>query len=255
MTYEISKKILSTVGRTNAAYNLIKEGDRVLLGLSGGKDSILLACLLERMKRHAPFKFEYLAMTVHYGMGEDYTWLENLCKEQGINHQVYYTTIMDTIVEKRREGSSYCSFCSRMRRGALYTQALELNYNKVAIAHHLDDAAESFFMNLTYNGALRSMAPIYKAENGLYVIRPLIHVRERQTRDFVLSQNVPTAPACTCPARRPGSDKPPIAREATKNFLAELEKENPNFFVSLKNAFSNIHANSFSDPIFLDKQN
>lgn len=252
MNYTISKKILNTVGRTNATYNLIGEGDKVLLGLSGGKDSILLACLLERMKHHAPFKFDYIAVTVHYGMGEDFSWLEKLCAEQGINHQVYHTTIMDTIVEKRRSGSSYCSFCSRMRRGALYSKALELGCNKVAIAHHLDDAAESFFMNLTYNGSLRSMAPIYKAENGLYVIRPLIHVRERQTRDFVTSQNIPTSPACTCPARRPDSDKPPIARAATKQFLAGLEEKNPEFFTSLKNAFSNIHANSFSDPKFLD---
>ena len=252
--YQISKKILSTVGKSNARYQLIEEGDRVLLGLSGGKDSILLACILERMQRHAPFKFEFQALTIHYGLGEDFGYLTEICQRQGIPHKIYHTNIADTIKEKRREGSSYCSFCSRMRRGALYSYALENGYNKVAIAHHLDDAAESFFMNLTYNGALRSMPPKYKAENGLWVIRPLIHIRERQSIDFVSSQNIKTAPDCNCPAKQPDSDKPPIARLATKNFLHHLEKDNPEFFKSLKNAFSNLHANTFSDFNFLDKQ-
>lgn len=250
--YEISKKILNIVGKTNAEYNLIKEGDRVLLGLSGGKDSILLACILERMRRHAPFKFDFKAITIHYGMGEKFEWLTELCQRQGIPHEIYHTSIADTIKEKRREGSSYCSFCSRMRRGALYSKAIEGGYNKVAIAHHLDDAAESFFMNLTYNGSLRSMPPIYRAENGLEVIRPIIHVRERQTIDFVTSQNIPTAPDCNCPAKQPDSDKPPVARIATKNFLLGLEKDNPEFFKSLKNAFSNLHADTFSDKNFLN---
>lgn len=251
--YEISKKILNTVGRTNAEYSLITEGDRVLLGLSGGKDSILLACILERMARHAPFKFEFKALTIHYGLGENFDYLTEICNIQGIPHEIYHTSIASTIKEKRREGSSYCSFCSRMRRGALYSYALEHGYNKVAIAHHLDDAAESFFMNLTYNGSLRSMPPIYRAENGLFVIRPLIHIRERQSIDFVTSQNITTAPDCNCPAKQPDSDKPPIARLATKHFLNDMEKSNPEFFKSLKNAFCNLHANSFSDPNFLDQ--
>lgn len=249
--YQVSKKVLNIVGRTNAEYRLINEDDRVLLGLSGGKDSILLACILERMKRHAPFKFEFKALTIHYGLGEQFEWLTQLCQKQGIPHEIYHTTIAETIKQKRRDGSSYCSFCSRMRRGALYKKALEMGYNKVAIAHHLDDAAESFFMNLTYNGVLRSMAPIYQAENGLCVIRPLIHIRERQSIDFIQSQGIPISPDCNCPAKQPDSDKPPIARFATKNFLAGIEQANPEFFKSLKNAFSNLHAKSFSDRNYL----
>ncbi len=252
MAYSISKKILNIVGRTNAAYNLISQGDRVLVGLSGGKDSILLSCLLARMKAHAPFQFEFKAATVHYGLKEDLAWLTDLCAEQNIPHEILYTNIAQTIREKRREKSSYCSFCSRMRRGVLYNYALEHGFNKLAIAHHLDDAVESFFMNFTYNGSLRSMPPIYKAENGLFVIRPLIHIRERQSIDFVRSQNIPTAPDCNCPAKQPDSDKPPIARLATKHFLQNMERENPMLFTSLKNAFCNVHANSFSDGAFLD---
>ncbi|GAA8854671.1 tRNA 2-thiocytidine(32) synthetase TtcA [Helicobacter pylori] len=252
MAYEISKKVLHIVGKTNATYKLIEEGDKILLGLSGGKDSIMLACILARMQKHAPFKFDFKAVTVHYGLGEDLKWLSDLCQEQGIEHEIIYTQIAATINEKRREKSSFCSFCSRLRRGTLYSKALEEGYNKVAIAHHLDDAVESFFMNFTYNGSLRSMPPIYRAENGLLVIRPLIKVREASSIHFVTSQNIPVAPDCNCPAKQPTSDKPPIARLATKNFLKEMQNLHPHFFDSLENAFNNVQANSFSDAKYLD---
>ncbi|MCH9814138.1 MAG: tRNA 2-thiocytidine biosynthesis protein TtcA, partial [Epsilonproteobacteria bacterium] len=163
---ELSKKLLKAVGKTNAKYNLIEEGDKVLLGLSGGKDSLTLAHALNRQRRVTPFNFEFLAVTIDYGMGEDLTTLENYCKEHEIPHEVIKTDIYETAQEKIRENSSFCSFFSRMRRGALYRVALEKGYNKVALGHHLDDAVESFFMNFLYNGALRSMPPIYTAGNG-----------------------------------------------------------------------------------------
>ena len=166
-TPKISKKILSVVGKTNAQYGLIKEGDKVLLGLSGGKDSILLATILAYMQRHAPFKFEFKALTVDYGRGGEYEYIFEYCQKLGIPYELYRTDIYEILEQNKREGTIYCSFCSRMRRGALYSKALEYGYNKLALAHHLDDAAESFFMNLTYNGAMRSMPPIYRAENGL----------------------------------------------------------------------------------------
>lgn len=250
--YEVSKKVLSSVGKVNAAYGLIKQGDRVLLGLSGGKDSIMLACILERMQKNAPFKFEFEAMTIHYGLNEDFKYLTDICNKQGIKHHIYHTSIAQTVNEKRREKSSYCSFCSRLRRGSLYSKALEMGFNKVAIAHHLDDAIESFFMNLTYNGALRSMPPIYKASNGLEVIRPMIFVREQQSIDFIKSQNLQVAPDCNCPAKQPSSDRPPIARANTKQWLSYMQERNPRFFNSLKKAYTNIHLKSFGDLRYLD---
>lgn len=166
---EISKKILKITGSTNAQLDLIKEGDKVLLGLSGGKDSILLATLLARLKKYAPFKFEFKAVTIDYGRGGEYEYIFEYCERLGIPYELYRTDIYKILEENKREGSVVCSFCSRMRRGALYTKALEGGFNKLALAHHLDDAAESFMMNLTYNGALRSMPPLYKAGNGLFV--------------------------------------------------------------------------------------
>ena len=245
---EISKRIISTFGKTNAHFRLITEGDRVLVGLSGGKDSLLLATLLARLQRHAPFSFEFKALTVDYGIGEDFGYLSEYCAQNAIPHEIFRTNIMEVLEEKRRENSSHCSFCSRMRRGALYSKALEGGFNKLALGHHLDDAAESFFMNFSYNGAVRSMPPIYRADNNLLVIRPLIWLRERQIVDFVKKNELQT-PLCNCPAQH---DKPPYARAATKQMLQRIEAEIPDFFVSLKSAFMRIHAGSFMDEKFLE---
>ncbi len=244
---QISKKLLRIVGRTNARYNLVGEGDRVLLGLSGGKDSLMLAHIFNHRRRVTPFKFDFLAVTIDYGMGEDLARLQEHCKAYGIPHRVIETDIYETAQEKIRENSSYCSFFSRMRRGALYRVAKEEGFEKVALGHHLDDAAESFFMNFLYNGALRSMPPIYRAGNGLLVIRPLIMVRERQLIDAAVSNNLPIIGDEACPGMR-FDVKMPHARAEVKALLAKLEKENRQLFVSLKAAFSHIHEKSFFDP-------
>ena len=243
---EISKKILRTVGQTNAKYDLICEGDKVLLGLSGGKDSLTLAHVLNRQRRVTPFDFEFLAVSIDYGMGEDLSILSAHCKEHNIPHEVIKTEIFKTAQEKIRENSSFCSFFSRMRRGALYRVALEKGFNKVALGHHLDDAAESFFMNFLYNGALRSMPPIYKAENGLHVIRPLIKVRERQLIDTAHNNNLPLIGDEACPGMK-FNVKMPYARSKTKELLYNLELDNKKLFVSLKAAFEHIHQSSFFD--------
>lgn len=249
---EISKRLLRTVGRTNGHYELIKEGDKILLGLSGGKDSLTLAHILKHMQRVAPFDFEFKAVTIAYGMGENLEALHAHCIEHEIDHVVYDTKIFELAEEKIRNNSSFCSFFSRMRRGALYTYALEHGYKKLALAHHLDDAVESFFMNFTYNGALRSMPPVYKAQNGLEVIRPLIHVRERQLRDCALEANMPIIGDEACPAMR-FDIKMPVARAETKAMLAQMEKENSALFVSLKKAFQNLNVSSFSQTEYLER--
>jgi len=241
---KISKKLLKIVGRTNARYNLIGEGDRVLLGLSGGKDSLTLAHILNHVHRVAPFKFDFKAVSITYGMGEDLSRLENHCKEYGIPFEIYKTDTFDLAKEKIRKNSSFCSFFSRMRRGALYSAALKGGYNKVALGHHLDDAAESFFMNFMYNGALRSLPPKYRAKNGLEVIRPLIVVRERQLIDAAKANEFPLVGDETCPAFR-FDVKMPYARANTKELLKELEAKNHHLFISLKAAFEHIHSDSF----------
>lgn len=257
---EVSKKITTTVGRTNAKYELIKEGDRVLIGFSGGKDSLTLLHTLKRMQRHAPFKFDFKAVTITYGMeGENVDFLSDHCKEHGIDHEIVDTNIFDISVEKVRKNSSLCSLISRMRRGYLYTHALENGFNKLALGHHLDDSMESFFMNFMYNGAMRAMPPIYKAENGLMVIRPLIFCRERQLRAFATGHEVAVIGDEGCPGMRLDEEqrkymKMPHTRANTKKLLAKLEEENPKVFVSMKAAFENFHTSTFFDKDLLDKE-
>jgi len=246
----ISKRLLRRVGQTNAQYGLIKENDTILLGLSGGKDSLSLAHILKHMQRVAPFDFTFKAVTIAYGMGEDLQRLHEHCLEHGIEHEIVETQIFDVAQDKIRANSSFCSFFSRMRRGALYTYALEHGYQKLALAHHLDDAVESFFMNFSYNGTLRSMPPIYKAENGLEVIRPLIAVRERQLIDCAKETGMPVVGDEACPAMR-FDVKMPVARAQTKAMLAQMEANNTELFVSLKKAFQHLQASSFCDKNYL----
>jgi len=250
---EISKKLARVIGQTNAEYDLIKEGDKVLVGFSGGKDSLTLIHTLKRMQRIAPFNFEFKAVTITYGMGEQVQFLADHCKEHEIEHEIIDTEIFEISKDKIRKNSSFCSFVSRMRRGYLYTHALEGGFNKLALGHHLDDALESFFMNLFYNGSMRSMPPVYKAENGLMVIRPLIFARERQLRGFADDNEIGVVGDESCPAMRMDI-KMPHARANTKELLAKLEANNPQIFVSMKRAFQNFHPSTFFNFDDLDKE-
>ena len=200
--------------------------------------------MLKHIQNVTPEKFEFKAVTLSYGMGEDYAYLTKHCNEHGIEHEVIDSSIFEISKEKIRKNSSFCSFFSRMRRGYLYTYALKHGFNKLAIAHHLDDAAESFFMNFTYNGALRTLAPKYRGKNGIVVIRPFIFVRERQLRENAIKNELRVVGDEACPAMR-FDVKMPHARYETKQLLANLEKENPKLFTSLKAAFENIHTDTF----------
>jgi tRNA(Ile)-lysidine synthetase-like protein len=246
MGIKLSKKIMSKLGKTNAEFELIEEGDKILVGLSGGKDSLTMIHAMKEQQRRAPFEFEFLAVTVSYGMGENFDNLIAHCKEHDIPHIVHETNTYDLAKEKIRKNSSFCSFFSRMRRGYLYSVAKEHGCNKVALGHHMDDAAESFFMNFIYNGQLRSLAPKYKADNGLIVIRPLIQMRERQLRAFVVDNGIEAIGDEACPAMR-FDVKMPYARAKMKDMLANMEKEHPQLFTSLNAAFKNISAESFFD--------
>ena len=243
----VSKKIMRQLGRTNAAFNLIEEGDRILVGLSGGKDSLTMVHAMKEQQRRAPFHFDFIAVTVDYGMGEDLTQLAAHCEAHGIEHHVHATNIFDTAQEKIRKNSSYCSFFSRMRRGSLYSAAERHGCNKLALGHHLDDAAESFFMNLIYNGHLRALAPKYRAGNGLIVIRPLIQMRERQLAAAARENGWPTIGDEACPSMR-FDVKSPYARAEMKTMLAEMERAHPDLFTSINAAFAHLSDDAFFDP-------
>jgi len=244
----ISRKLLQVAGKTNVDFRLIGEGDKVLVGLSGGKDSLALVHILKHIQRHAPFDFEFEACTINYGMpDENYSYLVQHCKDHDIKHTVYETNIYKISQDTIRENSSFCSYFSRMRRGALYTFASERGFNKVALGHHFDDTVESFFMNMFYNGTLRAMAPIYKTDRGFHLIRPLIQVREKQLIAFARENNLKTIGDEACPAMLKDV-KIPYARANMKLWLENLEKENKNVFKMIKASFKHIHDDTLFDP-------
>jgi len=242
-----SKKILKFVGRVNGEFELIKEGDKVLVGFSGGKDSFVLLHILKRLQLIAPFKFDLLAITIDPGVGIDYSILKKHCEKFGIDYMIYKTPILEIIEEKKREGSSACGFCARMRRGALYTKAKELRFNKIALGHHFDDAVETFFMSLFYNGMMRSMPPKYKAYNEIEVIRPLIKVREKWIKYMSEKNNFPIIDGEeNCLAlKEKNKSKTPYVRKEIKEWLKELEEKEPKLFQRLDSAFSNIDCDTF----------
>jgi tRNA(Ile)-lysidine synthetase-like protein len=236
------------VGKTNANFRLIGEGDRVLVGLSGGKDSLAMIHIINHIKKHAPFSFEFEACTIKYGMpDENYRYLEEHCKKHDIKHTVYDTNILEISQDTIRENSSFCSYFSRMRRGALYTYAEQNGFNKVALGHHFDDTVESFFMNMFYNGTIRAMAPIYKTQRGFHLIRPLIEAREKQLRAFAQENKLEPIGDEACPAMLKDV-KMPHARANMKIWLEGLEKENRNIFKMIKASFKHIHDDTFLDP-------
>jgi tRNA 2-thiocytidine biosynthesis protein TtcA len=248
-----SKKVTKFVGRAQGKYELIKPGDKVLVAFSGGKDSFVLLSVLKRMQLIAPFSFSLKAITIDAGTGIDYSPLKEWCQKYEIDYEIYSTPILEIMNEKKRPGSSPCGFCARMRRGALYSKAKELGFNKLALGHHFDDAVETFFMSMFYNGMMKSMPPIYTAENGIKVIRPMIKVREKWI-EFMSSQNdfpIIDGEASCLALKDSEGVKTPYARAKIKKWLKEMEEEEPKLFQRFESAFENIECHTFLMKEFL----
>ena len=226
------KRILRQTGKALIDHQMINDGDRVLLGLSGGKDSLALLHLLIHFQRVAPIKFELAAVTIDPQTGTfDPSPLIPYMKSLGIEYYFCKEPIM-TMAEEHMQGDSYCAFCSRMKRGTIYATARQHNYNVIALAQHLDDLAESFLMSAFHGGQLKTMKANYTIKEGdLRLIRPLIYVREHQTRHYAEQEGLPiiieNCPACF---------EKPTQREHMKQLLATEEKQNENLFGSLLTA-------------------
>jgi len=196
---KLEKMLLHRTGRAIADFSLVKAGDRIAVALSGGKDSFSLLRLLSLLRQRSPVRFDLVALTVHNG-SEHFQWdlLEAYLAESGIPFHLERTEISAVVEEKRRPGSPYCSLCARLRRGALYGAARALGCNKLALGHHLDDAAETLLMNLFFEGHLAAMPPKLLAENGeVTVIRPMLYITESMLRDYAREQGFPVVD-CGC---------------------------------------------------------
>lgn len=212
------KKIVSLTRRAIEDYDMIKEGDRIAVGVSGGKDSLVLLNALAELSRYYPKKFEVVALTLDLGYKADYSEVQRMCDKIGVEYKVKYTNFKEIIFDIRQE-SNPCSLCAKMRRGALNDMALENGCHKVALGHHNDDVLETFFLSLMYEGRVNCFSPVtYLDRTQIYQIRPMIYVRERDIRGAVRNNDIPVV-YNPCPAD--GVTK----REDMKQLIARLEKE------------------------------
>ncbi len=225
------KLLLRPVGRAIADFQMIREGDRVLLGLSGGKDSLSLLHILLHLQRHAPVKFEVGAITIDPMIpGFDPSVLKPYLAEYGVPYIYDAEPIADEAMKFQEDPSfSFCAFCSRLKRGSIYSQARKHGYNVIALAQHLDDLAESFLMSAFHRGQLGTMKAHNVNDAGdLRIIRPLVYVRERQTASFAENAQLPVVPD-NCPA----CFSKPTERVHFKELLAAEEQRYKHLFRNL----------------------
>ncbi|HEC28054.1 MAG TPA: tRNA 2-thiocytidine biosynthesis protein TtcA [Gammaproteobacteria bacterium] len=223
------KKLLHQVGRAIADFGMIREGDRVMLGLSGGKDSLSLLHILLHLRSVAPVNFDVAAMTVDpMSDSFDPSPLKDYIACLNIPYFYESQPIMDQ-GKKHMDGDSYCSWCARMKRGIMYSTARREGYNVIALAQHLDDLAESFLMSAFHGGQLRTMKAHYTISKGdLRVIRPLVYTREQQTGEFAQKNALPVIVE-NCPA----CFSMPTQRQHMKELLKEEEKHNSGLYGSI----------------------
>lgn len=217
------QRLMSKMRSCMERYDMIENGDRVAVAVSGGKDSVAMLCALAEMRRFYPKKYELYAVTIDPlfdGVPGDYSELEELCRRLDVPYFIKRTELWNIIFNVRREKNP-CSLCARMRRGALHDTAIELGCNKVALGHHLDDVAETFFMNLYEAGQLGAFPPVhYMSRKNLYLIRPMVFAEERMIAGVVKRMKLPVVKS-RCPAD--GCTN----RERAKLKIKELEKEYP----------------------------
>src|SRR5262245_29892106 len=216
----LRKKIARHMGDAIREWNLIEEGDRILVGVSGGKDSYTLLEFLRYFQSRAPVRFELLAFHLDQGHpGFPVERIREHLEREGYPHRIVRKDTYTLVRERLDEDETTCSLCSRYRRGILYNQAVELGCNKIALGHHREDAIETLLLNLFYSGQLKGMPARLRSDDGRNtVIRPMICVGEEDIREFAELRGFPVVPCTFCT----GSERDQMAR-----LLEDLSRKNP----------------------------
>ncbi|MBQ0102200.1 MAG: tRNA 2-thiocytidine(32) synthetase TtcA [Firmicutes bacterium] len=220
MEFNSIRHVLSCTRRAVDKYGMIEEGDKIAVGLSGGKDSIALLAALINLRMFYPKHFTLCGITVSMGFeGADYSPIGDFCAENGIEYRIVDTQLAKLIFEDRKE-SNPCSLCARMRRGILHDTAKEMGCNKLALGHHYDDVIDTFMLNLFNEGRLSAFLPVtYLSRKNITLIRPFLYLPEKDIRYFMSKNSLPVLPSL-CP-----EDKH-TERETVHQLVADLDRNN-----------------------------
>ncbi len=240
----LEAKIARKVTKAITDYNLIEDGDRVMVGLSGGKDSWALLQILDVLQKRAPISFSLVAVTVDSGYdGYRHDLISKTCEARGWEYRIVHTGIGETIEELLADNATPCSLCARFRRGVLYRLATEVGATKIALGHHLDDFIETLLLNLFFAGSLKAMPARLVSDNGEHiVIRPLVGVTEAEARSYAKASDLPII-GCCCPA----CGDLGLQRQRVKRLIAELEVEHPSVKSSMIRALGNVASRHLLD--------
>ena len=235
------QKILGYLRKAIEHYNMIEEGDKIAIGLSGGKDSITLVMGLKALQRFYPKHFEIVAISVNPGFDFfDSNFLKNTCEKIGVQYIEAKSDIKEIVFDIRKEKNP-CSLCANLRRGILNSTAAQEGCNKLALGHNEDDVLETFFLNLLYAGNLSTFAPIsYMDRSQITLIRPLVYAPEKDIRNFIKRNNIEVMPK-TCPMD--GVSK----REYMKNLLYKLVIDIPNVRANIIGAIKRANINGWKE--------
>ncbi len=248
---KLFNRIKRQTGKAIGDFDLIEDGDRIAVGISGGKDSYVLLHALEALRRKAPIKFELIALNIDAGF-PDYRkgQIEQHLQQHQFEYVMATTNSYQIITEKLKPGTSYCSFCARLRRGALHNHATKQGCNKIALGHHLDDFIETLLLNQFYGGTLAAMSAKMVAENSKHtVIRPLVYVEEATIKSYSDLMQFPII-HCSCPAVATSDQK----RQRMKQLVSALATEIPEIRNSMIAAIGNINPHNLLDCSFMESK-
>lgn len=244
----LESRLLKKLAQASHDYRLIEPGDRILVAVSGGKDSHALLHLLEQIRRRAPFPFSLIALNIDQGQpGFPKEVLPTYFREQGYEHVIVTEDTYSVVREKTENGKVTCSLCSRLRRGILYTQASRLGATKIALGHHRDDLIETLLLNLFFTGQIKAMpARLTTDDQRHVVIRPLVYCSESELAQYAAQKAFPIVPCSLC------SNQENLQRQRVKALVAELAQQNPHIPNNLAAALKNLRPSHLLDPRFLE---
>ena len=246
MSYATSleARIAKRVAKASIDFRLIEPHDRIMVGLSGGKDSWALLQILEVIRTRAPFPFTLIAVNVDSGYKDfKHDVIRRTCDERGWEVRIEHTEIGEVMDDLLDSGDTPCSLCARLRRGVLYRLAAEVGATKIALGHHLDDVVETLLLNLFFAAALKAMPAKLTSDNGAHVlVRPLVYVTEDEARAYTKECGLPVI-GCCCPACGDLS----LQRQRMKRLIVDLEREHPDVKNSMLRALRNVQSRHLLD--------